>query len=205
MSKGVKNSAASAVKKVKDKKEKAKVLFREKQQILIFCLAGILVAGFLLFGYLPLHKRLKALKQARAEQELVIAKASAESRQLPAFEERLLQLQRATQNYERQVPGQRDLGAFLHRIADLMNEQNLKEQLIQPGEEIEAEKLNCIPVNMQCKGRLKQIFEFYRRLQELDRLVRIEQVKLVNDGDFNGQVGMQTKASIYYRLGKVKS
>jgi Tfp pilus assembly protein PilO len=52
---------------------------------------------------------------------------------------------------------------------------------------------------MQGKGRLKQIFEFFGRLQSLDRLVRIEQVKLVNDRDFSGEVSMQTKAVIYYR------
>ena len=52
---------------------------------------------------------------------------------------------------------------------------------------------------MQCKGRLTQIFNFYECLQALDRLVRIEQVKLSNDAGYNGQVSMETKAIIYYR------
>ena len=52
-----------------------------------------------------------------------------------------------------------------------------------------------------CKGSLKQIFEFYKALQGLDRLVRIEQVKLVNDNDFSGRVSMHTEAVIYYRAG----
>ena len=86
----------------------------------------------------------------------------------------------------------------MQRIANLMNEHNLQGQLIQPGKEIKAGELNCIPVNMQCKGRLSQIFEFYRRVQGLDRLVRIEHVKLVNDGDFGGEVNMQINAVIYY-------
>jgi hypothetical protein len=51
---------------------------------------------------------------------------------------------------------------------------------------------------MQCKGRLTQIFEFYKQLQKLDRLVRIEQVKLVNDSSFEGEVSMETKLVIYY-------
>jgi Tfp pilus assembly protein PilO len=80
-----------------------------------------------------------------------------------------------------------------------MNEHNLQGQMIQPGKEIKAGELNCIPVNMQCRGRLSQIFEFYRRVQGLDRLVRIEHVKLVNDGGFGGEVTMQTDAVIYYR------
>ena len=71
--------------------------------------------------------------------------------------------------------------------------------MIEPRKEIKAEKLNCIPVNMRCKGRLTQIFEFYRRLQTMDRLIRIEQVKLFNDSDFGGEVGMEAMAFIYYR------
>lgn len=175
------------------------MLFRERQQIVILCLAGAMVGGFVLFGYLPLRKRIKAVEQAKAARISAVAEASDESRQLPALEERLLKLRRAVGNYELSVPDRRELGVFLHSVADLMSEHNLKEQLIQPGREIKTDTLNCIPVNMQCKGRLKQIFEFYRQLQELDRLVRIEQVKLENENDFSGEVHAQTKAIIYYR------
>ena len=69
------------------------------------------------------------------------------------------------------------------------------------GDVVEAEKFNCIPVSMRCKGRLRQLFNFYGRLQTLDRLVRIEQVKLSNDPGYGGQVSMETKAVIYYRAG----
>ena len=172
------------------------MLFRERQQIVILCLAGAMVGGFVLFRYLPLRKRIKTVEQAGAVQRLAISKASAQSKQLPALKEQLLRLQKATRNYELNVPAQRALGVFLHRIANLMNEQNLKEQRIEPGKEIKDDVLNCIPVNMQCKGRLKQIFEFCRRIQGLDRLVRVE---LENDSDFSGEVSMKTKAIIYYR------
>jgi Tfp pilus assembly protein PilO len=175
------------------------MLFRERRQIAICVAAAVMVCGFVLFRYLPLQRKTKFLRQAYAAQMLAISKASAESRQIPTIREQLLQLQTAVGNYERQIPAQRELGEFLQRIANLMNEHNLQGQLIQPGKEIKAGELNCIPVNMQCKGRLSQIFEFYRRVQGLDRLVRIEHVKLVNDGDFGGEVIMQINAVIYYR------
>ena len=46
---------------------------------------------------------------------------------------------------------------------------------------------------------IKQVFEFYKSLQGLDRLVRLEPVKLAHDSDFSGEVSSQTKAVIYYR------
>ena len=92
----------------------------------------------------------------------------------------------------------------MHQIADLMNQHQLKEQEIAPGEEIEADGLNCIPVSIQCKGELTQIFEFYQQLQQLDRLIRIKQVKLLNDRDFRGEVSMETDVVIYYKTNIVR-
>lgn len=173
--------------------------FREKKQISICIVAVMFVADFVLFGYLPSYKRIKEVEQAREKQRFVIARASSQGVQMPALKEQLSKLQREVGNYESNVPDQRDLGLFLQRIANLMNENSLKEQQVRPGGEIETDKLNCIPLNMQCKGRLSQIFEFYKQLQGLGRLVRIEQVELTNDNSFSGQVSMQTKATIYYR------
>lgn len=153
----------------------------------------------MLFRYLPLRRTMKAIRQTKTAQTLTIAKGTADNKQLSLLKEQLLKLQRELENYEANIPGQRDIGAFLHRIADLMKEHNLSEQVIEPRKEVESEKLHCIPVNMQCKGSLMQIFKFYRQLQGMDRLVRIEQVKLTNDSDYNGQVSMEARAVIYYR------
>ncbi len=175
------------------------MLFREKQQLTICLIAGVIVGGFVLFRYLPLRSKMKAVRQINSAQALTIAKGAADNKQMLLLNEQLLGLQRELKNYEAKIPEQSDIGGFLHKIADLMNEHNLSDQMIEPHKEIRAEKLNCIPVKMQCKGKLAQIFEFCRQLQGLDRLVRIEQVKLSNDSDYNGQVDMESMAIIYYR------
>jgi Tfp pilus assembly protein PilO len=175
------------------------MFFKERQQITICVVAGVVVCVFMLFWYLPLHKKMKAIRQAKAAQTLAIAKGAADSRQILLMKEQLLELQARLANYEANIPEQNTFGGFLGRIADLMNQNNLKEQEITPGEEIKADRFNCIPVTMCCKGKLEQIFKLYHQLQTLDRLVRIELVKLTNDSNFSGQISMETKAFIYYR------
>lgn len=175
------------------------MLFRERQQLTICVIAGMIVGGFVLFRYLPLRSKMKAIRQIKSTQALTIAKGAADNKQRLLLNEQLLELNRELENYEAKIPEQSDIGGFLRKIADLMNENNLSGQMIEPHKEIKAEKLNCIPVKMQCKGNLAQIFEFYRQLQGLDRLVRIEHVKLSNDSDFNGQISMESMAIIYYR------
>jgi len=175
------------------------MFFRERQQTTICIIAGAIVCVFAMFWYLPLHRRMKTIEQAKSKQTLALAMGAADSQQLALLKDQLQQLQTEFADYEANIPEQRSVGAFLGRIADLMNEHNLRDQQITPGREIEADKLNCIPVSMQCKGELAQIFKFYRRLQDLDRLVRIEKVKFTNDSNYKGQVSMATEVVVYYR------
>ncbi|MHC4060432.1 MAG: type IV pilus inner membrane component PilO [Planctomycetota bacterium] len=175
------------------------MLFRERRQILIAVVAAAMIGGFVLFCYLPLRSKMKRLEQARAANTVVVTMALAESERLPGLEEQLEQLKESVGDYEAKIPGHRDLGVFLQEIANLMNKHQLKEQLVEPGKEAAAEALICIPVSMQCKGKLEQIFKFFDSLQELDRLLRVERIKLVNDKDLSGQVSMRTEAVIYYR------
>ena len=175
------------------------MLFQERKQIAICIAAGAIVAAFMLFRYLPLRQRIKAVGQEKTAQTLAINKASMERVQIQLLKEKLLNLQTTVGNYKANIPAQNDFGVFLQQIADLMSKHNLREQIIAPGEEIAVKGLNCIPVDMQCKGRLAQVFEFYKRMQRLDRLIRIEQVKLANDNDFSGEVSMQAKVVIYYK------
>ena len=173
--------------------------FREKQQIVICVVAVVLLADFLWFGCLPLYKAKRSVRQRKAALTQDVIKDRTYGQQLPELKVQLQKLQRNVSNFELNVPKQRALGGFLKQIANLMTENNLSEQVVVPGREIESDGLSCIPINIKCKGRLVQVSEFYKQLQGLDRLVRIEQGLLSNDGEFSGQVSMETKAFIYCR------
>ncbi len=175
------------------------MLFQERKQITIFIAAGTIVAAFVLIRYLPLRKRIKAVERERAAQTLAINQASMERVQIQLLKEQLLSLQTKVGNYKANIPEQNDFGVFLQQIADLMGKNNLREQVIAPGKEITVKGLNCIPVDMQCKGALAQVFEFQKQMQRLDRLVCIENIQLANDSDFSGEVSMKAQVVIYYR------
>lgn len=175
------------------------MLFQGKQQITICVIGTAIMCVFALFWYVPLGRKMQAINQAKTERALAIAKGTADARHLPLLEDRLFTLELRLGDYEASIPDQRAHGMFLHRIADLMKEHKLDDQVITPGDEIEAGKFNCIPISMRCKGELSQITQFYRRLQTLDRLVRIEKVRLSNDEKYGGRISMETEAVVYYR------
>ncbi len=171
----------------------------ERKQIIILIVAAAGFGAFVLFRYIPVRKQLNEVNVIRQEQNQVIAKGLSDKEQLILFEEELQKLRDKLENYEKNVPTQKDLGSFLKEIAALMENNNLKDQAIQPLEEVKADTLTCIPVNMEGRGSLSEIYEFYKNLQELDRKIRIKQVKLENSNDFDGDIKMKTEIVIYYR------
>lgn len=176
------------------------MLFRDRQQTVIFAITGVILAGFVLFEYLPRHESIKSVEKARAAQALNIERAQTKKSEISILQGKAEVLKTKVCNYEKQVPRDRNLGDFLQNIADLMNQQKLSGQLIEPEKEIKSGDLQCIPVNMRCSGSLTQLFEFYKMLQKMDRLIRIDQVKLLSKSTVNGEVTMQTRAIIYYQM-----
>jgi len=169
---------------------------RERQQIVISIVAVAMLAGFVVFSYLPLRQRRRTVEMEKAAHKIAITKTMVESSKLPELKHELETLRSTVGDYDARIPEQTGLGVFLQRIA---NENKLTEQLIEPGREVEADGLVAVPVGMQCKGSLEHIFSFFDSLQSLDRLVRIEKVKLANDKDFKGQVSMKVETVIYHR------
>jgi type IV pilus assembly protein PilO len=173
-----------------------------KQQMAVYVIAGLFVCDFVLCGYLPSHQRLLSLQRTRAQQKQTIQMAAAQSTELPGLERRLRDMEKAVEGFERRVPADRALGAFLQQIAGIMTDCHLVDQAIVPGDDGKTDALNCIPIHVACRGTLMDIFGFFQKLQRLDRLVRVEKVALENDSDLTGQVGVQVEAVIFEQPAK---
>lgn len=174
----------------------------QRQQMWVYVVGVLFLADFVFYGYLPSHRRLQSLEQAKAQQERLIQTTESQERALPALEQGLRTLEKTVLRYDDNVPAERALGLFLGQIADIMTAHSLTDQVVEPGREARADELSCIPVRMDCKGSLNGIFGFFNDLQSLGRLIRIERVTLKNDADYTGRVTMQTEAMIFYRSEK---
>ena len=172
---------------------------RRKQQRWIYIVGVLFIGDFVFYGYMPSQQRLRSLKEAQTRQERMIETAAAQGKELPALKLRLRNVEKLVEHYEAYVPEDGSLSTFLQEIARIMTEHHLADQVFEPGKEVQSEGVNCIPVRMNCKGSLNEIFGFFRDFQAIDRLVRIEKAVLKNDSGLSGQVAMQTEAVIFYR------
>ncbi len=175
------------------------MVIQDRQQVVIALVALVLGAVFILGQYLPVRSRADAVEQTRRRQSLTIAQGAADGHQLPVLRRQLNSLQAVVDEYESGITADRDLGSFLSRIADIMSRHNLAGPVVAPAEEVRADALTCIPINMQCAGRFRDVSRFFSDLTTLDRFIRIEQVKLANDETLSGIVTMKTRAVVFYR------
>lgn len=62
---------------------------KNKQQIIIFAAAVVMIAAFAVGIYLPIHKKVKEIRSQREIQELMINDAAVKANQLPQLEHQL--------------------------------------------------------------------------------------------------------------------
>lgn len=170
-----------------------------KQQMWVYVIGILFVVDFFFYGYLPSHSRLQSLRRMKSQHTRTIEAAAAQEEMLPTLETRLEEAKATVKHYEGSIPSESALGVFLRQIADIMTEHGLMDQEVIPSKETTSGELRCISVHMNCAGTLEGLFGFFRDLQGLGRLVRIEKTTLRNDARFAGQVSMQTEAVIFYR------
>ena len=171
----------------------------EKQQLIIIA-AAIAVGGWFVFGqYLPNERAISELKAAKLERTIINNQAASGANNIPLFRERLKTLQEEIGNYGSQITDGPELGKFLQQIAEVMNECGLGEQMIQPGKEYPAGELVCIPIDIKCKGSLKQIFNFFKEIEQFSRVMQIQKVELLNDSKLNGEIALAAEVNIFYQ------
>lgn len=173
--------------------------FIDKQQLMIFAVAIVVVVGFVFVRYLPLTSEAKTLEEGRVKLLAENKNLAEKIKQLPDMYSRIEKVKLQVGDFEAKVPYGMAHGLFLEQIADIMDSHGLAEQLVQPDRDIRTDSLHRIPVNIQCKGDLEQIFEFFKSLEKLDRVVQIKHIQLANDAKYAGSLTMRAKIDIYYK------
>jgi Tfp pilus assembly protein PilO len=170
-----------------------------RKQFTIVAIAAVLVAVFFAGVFMPLKRQLQAVKNQQRQYSVAASQASADISKLPVLSDQLDAMKAQVGDFSARVPSSRQLGEFLQSVAKIMNEQNLQNQLVQPGQPVKSKALRCIPVDIQCQGSLRQVFGLVRSLEDISRVFRFEHLDLSTDKAFDGKVDLHARVYIYYK------
>ena len=172
----------------------------ETKQIRIFAVGVILIVSVGVFCCKPLLRRTQKLKTTKINQAIEHTKIRKQIKELPAIGAEMKNLRNQVGNYHKKIPHERDFAGLWNQMAEVMNSIGLKDQSIQPEKEVLGEKINSIEVTIKCGGSSSQLFNFFQKLSEFERVIRIEQLKMTNSDKEPGYVTMNAHAKIYYKV-----
>jgi len=170
-----------------------------RKQFVILAVAAAMVAVFFGGLYLPMARKLASIRREQRQYNVEAAQLSADTSHLPVLSDQLVAMKARVGDFSSRIPKGRQLGEFLQSVANIMNELDLRSQLVQPGQAVKSKKIRCIPVDIKCEGTMSQVFRLLMSLEDIDRTIRFDNVELTTDRTFNGVVNLHTRVYIYYK------
>lgn len=172
----------------------------ETKQLILFGVGIALIIGVGFFRCRPLLARTRHLKIAKSSQMTENAGIRTQMLELPKIGNKMRSLRTEIGEYYGKIPRNREFASLWDQIAAMMQSLKLRDQLIQPDQEVLGSEINSISITIKCAGSFTQLFEFFKLLDDFERVVRIEQIKLTNSQTDSGIVTMDAKAKIYYQF-----
>lgn len=80
--------------------------------------------------------------------------------------------------WDRRLPGRQELAGFLREIASNLSAARLSNRIIQPGNPFRGPLYNRLPITMKFEGDFLALAGFLKRVDEMTRLTRIEQLTI---------------------------
>ena len=80
-----------------------------------------------------------------------------------------------------------------------MDSNHLSDQLVRPGDVSCDPEFCSIPLEIRCSGTFEDVFEFFRAMEQFERLIRMDEVQIRNNAEISGRLTLLAKARVFYQ------
>jgi len=159
------------------------------------------LAFFLLFGYRPQMAELNALHSQINDKKRDLDTAQDRAKALPMVMAEVARLQQRVERFDKKLPKQQDLGAFIKDITQLSQQSSLRRWRIDAKAPKRNELYSETPIQIHFEGDYRNAFSFLNQAEQMQRLTRLHNVQIrVLDSQL-GQVEVQAALTIYFTEG----
>jgi Tfp pilus assembly protein PilO len=169
----------------------------KREQIIAF-LALLSIAGALVyqFPYLSLAKSVDALAANVAETEQKIGSFTVQIADIKAHEAEIKAgLKTGVAGWE--LVDQRGALLFLDDVSSEARRQGVSLIAVHPSQEIDKEKYKEVSMNLDLKGRYRELAEYFKHLENLSRIVSIRKIRVEACPDSSSACATQLEAVTY--------
>ncbi len=164
--------------------------------IVLGVLTGV-VATAVVFLYMPQSKRLDELRTEITTQELALAADATKAAVVPSLLREVESMKLQYKDFGRRLPKRRELGGFLREISGHLNQGDLSNQLIEPGNPSREELFHTLPIIMRFKGSYLSLAKFLQRIDKMERLTRVQTLKITREKE-GDSLDIELQMNIYF-------
>lgn len=164
--------------------------------IVLGLLTGV-VATAVIFLYRPQSRMLDELRTGITTQELALAADAKKAAVVPSLLREVESMRLQYKDFGRRLPKRRELGGFLRDISGHLNQGDLSNQLIEPGNPSREELFHTLPIIMRFKGSYLSLAGFLQRIDKMERLTRVQTLKITREKD-GDSLDIELQMNIYF-------
>lgn len=172
-----------------------KALMRESLCVLAIMAAMATAAWFLIY-----RGQSGSLEQVQAEivsQKTTLLSEGQKASVVPDMVRQVRDMKERYKDLGRKVPERTELGGFLREINTNLSQENLSNQLIEPGSPTQEELFHTLPIIMKFRGSYLSLASFLQRIDRMERLARVHKLKIDSDPK-TGELEIEVQLSIYF-------
>ncbi|HAU37240.1 MAG TPA: hypothetical protein DCX07_05935 [Phycisphaerales bacterium] len=150
------------------------------------------------FVYVPQSRKLNELRGEVVSQEEAIKMDLQRAAVVPEIRNQVQEMRSRYINWQRRLPKQKELGQFLREISTQISDQSLSNQVIEPGNPAREELYHTLPIIMKFGGPYPAMAQFLKGLENMERLTRVQRIRIKNDPKKDGEVDVELRLNIYF-------
>jgi Tfp pilus assembly protein PilO len=166
---------------------------------IVLGLVGVLVGATVALVFRPQGRQLDELRTQIATRQNVLESDAQKVAVVPEMLRQVQEMKQRYRDFDRKLPKRKELGGFLREISGNLSEERLANQLIEPGNPSREELFNTLPIVMKFRGSYLSLASFLKRLDEMQRLSRVEKLKIdCNAKDDSAALDIEVLLDIYF-------
>jgi Tfp pilus assembly protein PilO len=162
------------------------------------CIMVSLIVAFFLFGYRPTNQRIRNLRAQNMDKVRLLEVNQGRAMNLPKLAWEVDNLRLKLEKNNKKLPKTPGLGEFINDTAQISGQLGIKRLMHVPGMMRRLDLYGEVPIVMSFEGDFINVFNFVRRLEEMQRLARVKSLSIRCKDGKNGNVDVNLAMNIYF-------
>jgi len=173
-----------------------------KDTWIVLGILATMVTGAVLFIYRGQGRKLSELKTRITASKATLKTQGQTVAVVPELIRQVGAMRARYKNFDRRLPVRQELGGFLKTISAHLGDEKFSDQLIEPGSPTREDLFHTLPIIMRFRGSYLTSVDFFKRIDEMERLTRIQKLRITRkptkDDQDDSKLDIELQLNIYF-------